>query len=135
MHVTVSAVALRDLSGAATGESSATIRRRVDNARSSQRNRYAKARGVSCNAYANGRWLDSRTPVHSAARALLETAAERLALSARGYHRVLKVARTIADLEEERELGPAHVAEALRYRPVARSHVSVPAAEDGRPTG
>jgi magnesium chelatase family protein len=48
---------------------------------------------------------------------LLQTAAERLALSARGYHRVLKVARTIADLEDVTELAPAHIAEALRYRP------------------
>jgi magnesium chelatase family protein len=77
-------------------------------------------RGISCNAYASGRWLDSRTPVHADARALLQTASERLALSARGYHRVLKVARTIADLDEQAEIAVAHIAEALRYRPVAR---------------
>jgi magnesium chelatase family protein len=50
----------------------------------------------------------------------LQNAAEKLALSARGYHRVLKVSRTIADLEAENEILPAHVAEALRYRPIAR---------------
>jgi len=64
-----------------------------------------------------GRWLDGHTPVHAEARTLLQTAAERLGLSARGYHRVLKVARTIADLEDVTEVASAHVAEALRYRP------------------
>jgi magnesium chelatase family protein len=121
MHVTVGAVALRDLSGAPTGEKSASIRRRVEAARNRQRRRFARTRGVSCNAYANGRWLDSKTPVHFDARRLLQTAAEKLALSARGYHRVLKVARTIADLESANEIAATHVAEALRYRPVVRN--------------
>ena len=60
---------------------------------------------------------DAQTPVHAEARTLLQTAAERLGLSARGYHRVLKVARTIADLDDVSEIAPAHIAEALRYRP------------------
>ncbi|MFL5462676.1 MAG: YifB family Mg chelatase-like AAA ATPase [Gemmatimonadaceae bacterium] len=117
MHVTVGAVALRDLSGKSNGDGSTSIRARVDRARSTQRQRYARKQGVSCNAYAVGRWLDAHTPVHQEARTLLHTAAERLGLSARGYHRVLKVARTIADLEDATEIGPAHIAEALRYRP------------------
>lgn len=117
MHVTVGAVALRDLSGASNGDSSASIRSRVERARASQRKRFARKHGITCNAYAVGRWLDANTPVHAEARTLLQTAAERLGLSARGYHRVLKVARTIADLEDASEIAPAHVAEALRYRP------------------
>jgi magnesium chelatase family protein len=52
---------------------------------------------------------------------LLQTAAERLSLSARGYHRVLKVARTIADLQDAIEIAPAHIGEALRYRPMTRA--------------
>ena len=117
MHVTVGAVALRDLSGSSNGDSSASIRWRVERARATQRKRFARNQSVSCNAYAVGRWLDAHTPVHAEARTLLQTAAERLGLSARGYHRVLKVARTIADLQDVSEVAPAHVAEALRYRP------------------
>ena len=120
MHVIVGAVALRELSGASTGDPSATIRTRVERARTRQRQRYAKTRGVSCNAYASGRWLDAHSPVHTGARSLLQTAAERLSLSARGYHRVLKVARTIADLEDAAEIAPAHIGEALRYRPIGK---------------
>ena len=117
MHVTVGAVALRDLSSAGNGDSSPSIRSRVERARATQRTRFAKKPGVSCNACAIGRWLDANTPVHAEARILLQTAAERLGLSARGYHRVLKVARTIADLEGASEIAPTHIAEALRYRP------------------
>ncbi len=117
MHVSVGAVALRDLSGVSSGDHSASIRSRVERARATQRKRFARKQGVTCNAYAIGRWLDAHTPVHAEARTLLHTAAERLALSARGYHRVLKVARTIADLEDVTEIAPAHIAEALRYRP------------------
>jgi magnesium chelatase family protein len=117
MHVTVGAVALRHLSGASDGDSSKSIRSRVERARATQRRRFAKKQGITCNAYAVGRWLDAHTPVHAEARTLLQTAAERLGLSARGYHRVLKVARTIADLEDLTEIAPAHIAEALRYRP------------------
>jgi magnesium chelatase family protein len=127
MHVTVGAVALRDLSGKNTGDCSRTIRQRVERARNLQRRRFAKMKSISCNAFASGRWLDANGKVCGEARALLQTAAERLSLSARGYHRVLKVARTIADLEQSAEVASAHVAEALRYRPIAKSSTTAAA--------
>ena len=70
--------------------------------------------GVGCNAHAAGRWIDAHGGVTSDARSLLHRAADGLALSARGYHRVLKVARTIADLDESSSVLAMHVAETLR---------------------
>jgi magnesium chelatase family protein len=115
IHVFVGAVSIEALSKAgATTESSTTIRARVEAARAVQRERY---QGVVCNAQASGRWLDACTPVDAEARHLLGRAAARFAFSARGYHRVLKVARTIADLVAEATITQEAMAEALRYRP------------------
>jgi len=72
---------------------------------------------VSCNAHASGRWLLARGGIEAEARAMLGAAMETLKLSARGFHRVLRVSRTIADLEDSTTVGERHVAEALRYRP------------------
>ena len=121
MYVTVGAVPLRDLSALPVGDCSGTIRSRVEQARGRQRRRFSRVRGVSCNGVASGRWVDAHTPVSADARALLHSAADRLALSARGYHRVLKVARTIADLEQSAEIAPPHIGEALRYRRASRA--------------
>jgi magnesium chelatase family protein len=121
MHVSVGAVSLRDLGGESKGDTSRSIRSRVERARATQRMRFAGKPGISCNAYAIGRWLDVNTPVHTEARTLLQCAAERLGLSARGYHRVLKVARTIADLDDAKTIASPHVAEALRYRDLSKT--------------
>jgi magnesium chelatase family protein len=122
MHVFVGAVPIRALGMSnANAESSATIRARVEAARAIQRRRYG---GVLANGQVSGRWLEANTRVDSDARAMLVRAASQLAFSARGYHRVLKVARTIADLTGEEAITPDAMAEALHYRPPvqAESH-------------
>jgi magnesium chelatase family protein len=119
MHVRVAAVPLAELSGRPRGKSSAQIRECVERARAVQRHRYAKSAAGKCNAHVSGRVLNSDGHWTREARALLHSAAECLMLSARGYHRVIKVARTIADLDSEERIKPAHIAEALRYRPAA----------------
>jgi magnesium chelatase family protein len=130
MHVAVGAVPIRTLVlPAAPTESSAAIRLRVEAARERQRDRFAALPAVRCNAHAPGRWLVAHDPPEPDARELLAVAAERLGLSARGYHRVLRVARTIADLDGAARVTSAAVAEALQYRPAAAT------AAPARPAG
>ena len=116
LHVAVAAVPVRSLGARWAAESSADVRERVERARGAQRARYAGLSSVLCNGRVAGRWLDRETPIEPAARELLASAAERLGLSARSYHRVLRVARTIADLDGEDLVRAPAVAEALRYR-------------------
>lgn len=120
LAVHVTPVDLRQLGLAPPAESSAVVRDRVAMARARQGVRYARHRSTALNAQVSGRWLDTQTPVDPVARDLLSTAAERLALSARGYHRALKVARTIADLDGDETVSTPHVAEALQFRMAER---------------
>jgi len=117
MHVTLSAVAPAALQHSSDGEPSSVIRARVERSRAVQRRRFARLQGVRCNAHASGRWLLSHGGVDPSARELVTAAMETLKLSARGYHRVLRVARTIADLGGSEVVADPHVAEALRFRP------------------
>jgi magnesium chelatase family protein len=116
MTVRVPAVPLRVLADNSRTEASSAIRERVELARARQAVRYKTFATVTCNAHVHGRWLDTHGCVDAQARELLTTAASRLQLSARGYHRVLKVARTIADLDGDAGILHRHVAEALHYR-------------------
>lgn len=120
MHVITGAVPISDLSSASAEESTSTIRDRVSRARATQWRRFSRLSGVNSNAHAPGRWIDAKGGIQPRARALLQKAASTLSLSARGYHRVLKVSRTIADLDGDPNVDEPHVAEALRYRPVSR---------------
>ncbi|MGQ0767414.1 MAG: YifB family Mg chelatase-like AAA ATPase [Gemmatimonadota bacterium] len=114
MTVNVPPVPIESL-GRAGGESSESVRARVRVARERQQTRYAKLT-VSCNAQAAGRWLEMNTAVSVPARVLLSRAASTGGLSARAYHRILRLARTIADLDGSDEIDERHIAEALYFR-------------------
>jgi magnesium chelatase family protein len=116
LHIEVPAVAPEDLARAATGETSAAVRQRVMQARERQLQRQHKM-----NARLIAPEVDRHCTPEPRGADLLDQAIRRLGLSARGYHRILKVARTIADLAGEANIGAAHVAEAIRYRRLDRA--------------
>jgi magnesium chelatase family protein len=117
LSVEVQPVRAIDLFAPAAAESSATVAARVAAARALQTERYRDAAvTIRTNAEADGQWLERFATPDDAGRALLVEAAERMRLTARGYTRVLRVARTIADLAGAEQVGRIHVAEALSYR-------------------
>jgi magnesium chelatase family protein len=121
LHIEVAAVPAADLALPPAAEGSAVVAARVATARARQAARYAglpPERRIRTNAEADGALLDEAATPEPAGRTLLARAAERLRLSARGYHRVLRVARTLADLDGTPVVGRRHVAEALSYRRV-----------------
>ena len=122
MHVEVTPVSAAELSAAAPGESSAAIRARVVRAREVQAARFRCAQGVHTNAMMNAAMLREYCRPDAASAALLERAMERLNLSARAYDRILKVARTIADLAGRDTVAAADVAEAINYRSLDRGN-------------
>ena len=121
LHIEVPAVSPGDLALPPPAEGSAAVAHRVAGARARQAARYAglpAERRIRTNAEADGALLDKAATPEAGGRTLLIRAAEKLRLSARGYHRVLRVARTLADLEGTSTVGRRHVAEALSYRRV-----------------
>ncbi len=115
IHVEVPSVRYRDLTARETGESSAAIKERIERGREIQRRRFADDE-VLFNARLNDRQVRTLCRIDEESRQLIEMAVDRLGLSARAHTRILKVARTIADLEESPEIRPSHVAEAIQYR-------------------
>jgi len=123
LHLEVPTVAYQALAERGVGEPSDAIRERVDRARLVQRERFAKRPGIYANAHMAPRDIRTFCRVSDSADALLRTAISRLGLSARGYHRVLKIARTVADLGGKAELEAQHVSEAIQYRSLDRRGV------------
>lgn len=116
LRVEVPPVAFSDLELPATGDDSATVAARVAAARDLQSIRFQDHPEMRVNADAEGALLEEIAPLETAAQTTLSRAAERFGLTARGYHRVLRVARTIADLEGSDQIANSHIAEALGYR-------------------
>ena len=120
IHCEVTVVPFKDLSLMQPGESSSVIRERVIKARQIQEERYKDYRGVHCNAQMSERMIHQFAQPDNASLDMLRMAMERLKLSARAYSRILKVARTIADLEGADHVLLQHIAEAIGYRSLDR---------------
>ncbi len=121
LHIEVPPVEFDELSSETGAESSASIRKRVNAAREIQNERF-RGTGITCNARITPDLLHGYCVMSEKARGLLKTAFDRLSLSARAYDRVLKVCRTIADLDGSETIEPRHVAEAVQYRTLDRKY-------------
>ncbi len=119
IHVEVPAVPYKDLAGKAETESSESIRARVSKARAIQSRRFARSL-IFCNGRMGNRHMKKHCEIDSACSSLLETAVDKLGLSARAYKRVLKIARTIADLAGSENIQAHHLSEAIQYRTLDR---------------
>jgi magnesium chelatase family protein len=125
IHIEVQPVEHRELAASRRGEPSAVIRQRVIAARARQAERYAGRAGVFKNADMGPRELEQFCALDGQGRSLLEAAMNRLGLSARAYDRILKVARTIADLDGSPSITPVHLSEAIQYRSLDRQFWNV----------
>jgi len=121
LHIEVPNVAYKDLVGEVHAESSENIRRRVTAARAIQSDRFKRTK-IFCNAQMENRHLQSYCVLDQDCVDLLEAAVDKLGLSARAYKRILKIARTIADLEQSAAIGAIHIGEAIQYRALDRTH-------------
>ena len=125
MHIEVTPVEPAELQSAAEGERSAVVRERVMRARAIQRKRFEGMEGVHTNARMNAAMVRTYCVLDEASDKLLKRAMERLSLSARAYDRILKVARTIADLAGRERIAQSDVAEAIGYRSLDRGNWGV----------
>ena len=120
LHLEVEPVPFEKLSDTRPSESSALIRKRVTAARNLQTQRFVNSKKTHCNAKMSSRQIRKYCSLDSASSGLLKTAMERLSLSARAYDRILKVSRTLADLESKDSISTNHIAEAIQYRSLDR---------------
>lgn len=125
IHVEVVPVPFRELSEERVGEKSDVVRKRVIAARKIQEERFAVSKGVYSNAQMSSKQLRQICRLDESGATLLKNAMEKLSLSARAYDRILKVARTIADLDASENISPEHIAEAIQYRSLDRENWGV----------
>jgi len=121
LHVEVTPVSYNELSADRISEKSKVVRERVIMARTIQEKRFSENEGIYCNAQITSKQLREVCKIDESGNQLLKTAIEKLGLSARAYDRILKVARTIADLEGSEKILMIHLAEAIQYRSLDRS--------------
>ncbi len=121
LHVEVTPVSYNELSADRISEKSKIVRERVIKARTIQEKRFSENEGIYCNAQITSKQLREVCKIDESGNQLLKTAIEKLGLSARAYDRILKVARTIADLEGSEKILMIHLAEAIQYRSLDRS--------------
>ena len=121
LQVEILPVPFEELAHAAPGEPSAVIRDRVCRARAIQQARFAEEPGIHCNAQMNSRLMNRFAPLSAECMTILESAMTRFDMSARAYDRIIKVARTIADLDGVPSITPVHITEAISYRNLDRS--------------
>tara|TARA_B100000809_G_scaffold183139_1_gene180905 strand:- start:920 stop:1552 length:633 start_codon:yes stop_codon:yes gene_type:complete len=120
LHVEVTPVNFDELTKKEKGESSQQIRERVIKARDVQENRFEENKKIHANSQMNTKQIQNHCKLDEQSQNLLKTAMEKLDLSARAYDRILKVARTIADLDNAESISSAHIAEAIQYRSLDR---------------
>ena len=122
IQIEITPLSFEELSGKAPGENSYTIRERVVKARQIQEKRYAGCKGIHCNAQMTSSLMRQFAEPDAKCAEMLRAAMNRLQLSARAYDRILRVARTIADLDNSATIHTEHVAEAIGYRNLDRSN-------------
>ncbi|MEW5910744.1 MAG: YifB family Mg chelatase-like AAA ATPase, partial [Thermodesulfobacteriota bacterium] len=124
LHVEVPAVSFQELRTDSEKDASVSIRSRVESARKIQSARFADTK-IHCNARMGNRQIRKYCRVDLSSKSLLETAMDRLGLSARAYNRILKISRTIADLDGKKDIGADHIAEAIQYRSLDRKRLFI----------
>lgn len=119
IHLEVPALNYNEISGREQTETSLQVKARVDAARTIQKKRFRDRSEVYCNGQMDSRLVEQFCKTDAASSALLEKSVDRLGLSARAYHRILKIARTIADMDAKESICTSHIAEAIQYRRLA----------------
>ncbi|HEY8396418.1 MAG TPA: YifB family Mg chelatase-like AAA ATPase [Flavihumibacter sp.] len=122
LQLEITPVPFQELSSNRPVETSAIIRSRVVKARTIQQNRFRRYPGIHCNAQMDNQLLTKFGALNNSTRQLLKTAMDRLSLSARAYSRIIKMGRTIADLDNQEEILAEHIAEAIQYRSLDRDN-------------